>query len=83
MTIDELRKLSVNSKIVKADSRVSASKEVCLNKVRYETKEQAARAYNSYCRNMQRNRGRRVNKIKHEQLPYKCPYCNGWHLARI
>ena len=55
--------------------------ERCLNKVRFESKEDALRSYNGYKSSMQRNRGRIVNKDKHRQHPYKCKYCNGWHLT--
>jgi len=57
--------------------------EVCLNKVRYESKEKAMNSYNNYRFNMQRNRGRRVKKEKHKQRPYKCDNCGGWHLTTI
>ena len=53
----------------------------CLNKVRYKTRERAEQAYKSYIKNMQRNRGRRVKKLKHKQYPYKCVHCGNWHLA--
>jgi len=36
--------------------------ENCLNKVRYESKEEALRGYKGYLYMMQRNRGHRVNK---------------------
>ncbi|MCL2083260.1 MAG: hypothetical protein FWH04_08530 [Oscillospiraceae bacterium] len=55
----------------------------CVNKVRYHTRESAEQAYRHYKANMPRKRGRRVQKIKHEQRPYKCGHCGGWHLARI
>ena len=55
--------------------------EVCLNKVRYESKEDALRSYNGYRINMQYNRGHRVKKDKHKQHPYKCDQCKGWHLT--
>ena len=53
----------------------------CLNKRKYETREQAIFAFRTYKANMQRNRGRRVDKLKGEQFPYKCVYCGGWHLT--
>jgi len=82
VTIEELKKISVKSKMPGTISSDSAGQEVCMNKARYETKEQAMMAYNSYRRTMQRKRGRRVEKIKHVQLPYKCPFCGLWHLTR-
>jgi len=57
--------------------------EACLRKVKYDTRENAAIAYQTYRKNMQRKRGKRVQKIKHEQRPYRCDYCNKWHLTRI
>ena len=55
----------------------------CLQKVRYETKAGAEMAYKTYTKNMKRNyRGRKVNPDKHKQIPYKCDFCGGWHLAR-
>jgi len=57
--------------------------ESCLNKVRYESKEDALRAYKGYITMMHRNRGHRVNKNRHSQRPYRCEYCKGWHLTTI
>ena len=53
----------------------------CLNKIPYKTRELAEQAYKAYRRNMQRNRGRRVNRDKNKQYPYKCIYCGNWHLT--
>jgi len=57
--------------------------EICLNKVRYVTKEEAMTSYNAYRFFSQRNRGRRVKKEKYKQRPYKCDICGGWHLTTI
>jgi len=57
--------------------------EACLNKVKYESKDEAMRSYNAYLFNMQRNRGRIVKREKYKQRPYKCDYCGGWHLTKI
>ena len=55
--------------------------ESCLNEVRYDSREDALRSYKGYRIRIQRNRGRRVNKDKNKQHPYKCELCNGWHLT--
>ena len=64
---------------------LNKDEEKCLNKVRYDTKEKAIMAYQkyTYLAGMKRSRGRRVNKIKHKQRPYKCEHCGGWHLTTI
>ena len=56
--------------------------EVCLNKVRYDTKVSAVESFRGYIRNIPRKRGRKTKKIRHEQHPYKCEFCKGWHLTR-
>jgi len=56
----------------------------CTSKARYDSKEKAAQAYKSYVNSMKRNvRGRKIYKNNHEQRPYKCDICGGWHLTRI
>ena len=56
----------------------------CSSKARYDSKEKAVNAYNTYVKNMKRNlRGKKTNKINHKQRPYKCEICGGWHLTRI
>jgi len=64
-------------------NKENKSKEICLSKVKYDNKESATKSYQRYKRTMKRSRGRRFDKIKHEQIPYKCEYCDGWHLKRI
>ena len=57
--------------------------EACLNKVKYQSKEEAIRSYKGYQMRMQRSRGRRVKKVKYKQRPYRCDFCGGWHLTTI
>jgi len=57
--------------------------EVCQSKARYDTKEQAVNSYNRFKSTVRRKRGRKLRELKHDQIPYKCEYCGGWHLKRI
>jgi len=62
---------------------MNRQEEVCLNKVRYESKDKALNSYKGYRYNMQRSRGRRVKYDKNKQRPYRCELCRGWHLTTI
>ena len=56
----------------------------CVQKVWYRSKEAALRAYDTYYESsVQLKRGRRFKFDKTKQIPYKCRYCNGWHLSRM
>lgn len=53
----------------------------CINKVRYETKESAINAYNKYILCNTCRHGKKIHGKKVKQYPYKCDYCEGWHLT--
>ena len=65
------------------DEHLNRQHEVCVSKRRYESKEQARNAFNGYKATVPRKKGRRKNPVKHQQTPYRCDICGGWHLARI
>lgn len=46
----------------------------CKNKIRYNTKNGAHIAYHVL---------KRSRLIFHKMRPYKCQYCNGWHIGKI
>jgi len=65
------------------DRTIDRNAEACANKAKYTSKAQAMWVFRYYKRTVPKKRGRRVEPIKHEQLPYKCPHCGGWHLSRV
>lgn len=53
----------------------------CINKIRYETKEAAENAFKSFLLCNKRTRGIKINSKRIKQYPYKCDFCQGWHLT--
>ena len=63
--------------------QINHFQENCINKRRYNSKEQAQDAFISFIARSPRKKGRRASPIKHKQIPYRCENCGGWHLTRI
>ena len=69
--------------MIKRKIAINIGEERCSNKVRYETKEDALTSYKNYRLINRGKRGESKNRQKYDQRPYKCRYCQGWHMTKI